>query len=427
MQSSYRLYLSWLFVLVPLVVYGGELDTVYLSIHDAEQKFLSSNLQLIAARMNIEASKAAIIQAQIWSNPNIAIEQNIYNKFTGRYFDVTKQGNTELQFQQLFLLAGKRNKQIRLAEINSRFAENAMFDLLRTLKMELHTDLYDLFFLQKSLSFYDESIEQVKHTVESSELIYEKRSILLSEMLRLKSLLFTLETERLDLKSQISDIQTDLRVLLQDFSSVQKYYKPVLDGRDTNYIFIDSLSLDDARQRAYSNHPSLKMAKTAVDYEQTNLELQKALAYPDITVGGRYSRAGSYIPDYMGLTMSIDIPIFNRNQGNIQVSEATLDMNRVLHNQVKKNVEKEVTSAFSKAMETNRLFTNFDRKFAGQFRQLVDGMISNYQKRNISIIEFTDFIESYRSSMIQMNHLLDSRLDAFEELNFSIGSTFINF
>ena len=95
-------------------------DTVAITLQQAEERFLKNNLQLLAARFNIDAAKAAVVQAELWNNPNISIEQNAYNKFTKRYFDVTKTGNTDIQLQQLILLAGKRDKQIRLAEINSR-------------------------------------------------------------------------------------------------------------------------------------------------------------------------------------------------------------------------------------------------------------------------------------------------------------------
>ena len=183
-----------------------------------KERFLKNNLQLLAARFNIDASKAAIDQAELWSNPNISIEQNAYNKFTKKFFDVTKTGNTEVQLQQLILLAGKRDKQIRLAEINTQIAENTFYDLLRALKFELRTNFFDLYFLQQSLAFYDETIPNVRKTVAATEAIYQKRSILLSEVLRLKSLLFSLENERLGLLNQASEIEHGMSVLLRDTS-----------------------------------------------------------------------------------------------------------------------------------------------------------------------------------------------------------------
>ena len=83
-------------------------DTLVISLKDAEEKFLKENLQLIASKYNITAAEAQITQAKLWSNPNLSIEQNIYNQSTKRYFDFTRTGNTEFQISQLFLLAGKK-------------------------------------------------------------------------------------------------------------------------------------------------------------------------------------------------------------------------------------------------------------------------------------------------------------------------------
>ncbi len=405
---------------------GTRTDTVAITLQQAEERFLKNNLQLLAARFNIDASKAAIDQAELWSNPNISIEQNAYNKFTKKFFDVTKTGNTEVQLQQLILLAGKRDKQIRLAEINTQIAENTFYDLLRALKFELRTNFFDLYFLQQSLAFYDETIPNVRKTVAATEAIYQKRSILLSEVLRLKSLLFSLENERLGLLNQASEIEHGMSVLLRDTSGSFLYFVPQLDRTMLDSLQIDTLSLQDVVATALEKRPDYKNAQTQVQYEDANLSLQKAMRIPDLTVGATYSRAGSYIPDYYALTLSIDLPIFNRNQGNVEISENTLEANKLLREYSRKTLEKEIATAYRKAMDTDSLFRAFDKKFTGEYKTLVEGMDADYQKRNITIIEFTDFYESYRTSMLQMNQLQNDRLDAFEGLNYAAGTSLIN-
>ena len=401
-------------------------DTVAITLQQAEERFLKKNLQLLAARFNIDAAKAAVVQAELWNNPNISIEQNAYNKFTKRYFDVTKTGNTDIQLQQLILLAGKRDKQIRLAEINSQIAENSFYDLLRALKFELRTNFFDLYFLQQSLAFYNETIPNVRKTVAATEVIYQKRSILLSEVLRLKSLLFSLENERLGLLNQVSEIEHGMGVLLRDTSGSISYFVPQLDSNAIDSLRVNALSLQDVLATALEKRPDYKNAETQVQYEETNLSLQKAMRIPDLTVGGTYSRAGSYIPDYYALTLSIDLPIFNRNQGNVQISENTLEANKLLREYSRKTLEKEIATAYKKAIDTDSLFRAFDKKFTGEYKTLVEGMDADYQKRNITIIEFTDFYESYRTSMLQMNQLQNERLDAFEGLNYAAGTSLIN-
>ena len=294
------------------------------------------------------------------------------------------------------------------------------------MKYELRTDFFDLYFLQKSLAFYDQTLPEVRRTVASTEAIYQKRSILLSEVLRLKSLLFSLENERLGLANKISQTENELDLLLRDTSDAAVYYAPELSGRNLDSLRIDTLEFAPMIEGVVERRPDFRIADAQVRYEEENLALQKALSVPDVTVGGRYSRAGSYIPDYYALTVSIDLPIFNRNQGNIEASAQNLEADKALRRHAHLQIEKEICDAYRKAAATDSLYRFFDKRFTDEYKTLVDGMNASYEKRNITIIEFTDFYESYRNSILQLNQLQNDRLDAFEALNYAAGTAVIN-
>ena len=61
-----------------------------------------------------------------------------------------------------------------------------------------------------------------------------------------------------------------------------------------------------------------------------------------------------------------------------------------------------------------------------KFRELADGMYADYQRRNISVLEFTDFLEAYRTSLVLENQLENDRLDAIEALNYAAGTDLVN-
>ncbi len=418
----------FLALLVPTFSVGAQqpADTIKISLQQAEQMFANNNLRLLAAKFNVSAARAAVLQAQLWNNPTITVGQNVYNQFTHRYFDLSSEGNTDVQVQQLILLAGKRDKQIRLAEINTRIAELSFEDVLRALTHELRTDFYDLFFLNQSQRFYDESIVAIRRTVTAVESVYTRRAILLSEVLRLKSLLFSFEKEQLDLLNQIAEKRESLRVLLNDSTASSGSISPQVDVQTLEALDLDKLSLQQALALAAEHRPDYQISKANVRFEETSLELQKALRIPDLTIGGQWSHAGSYIPDYYALSLSIDLPIFNRNQGNIAVSENTLESNRRMNEYTRRSIEKDVTTAYRRAVEINKLYKSFDKKYVAEYKQLVQGMIASYEKRNIGIIEFTDFFESYRTNMVQLNRLQNDRVDAMETLNYSVGSTLMS-
>ncbi|HUN65043.1 MAG TPA: TolC family protein [Bacteroidota bacterium] len=401
-------------------------DTVRLSLPEAENRFLRTNLQLLAGRFSIEAARAQVIQAELWNNPNLSIEQNIYNPATRRALDFTPTGNTGVQLQQLIVLAGKRSKQAAIAAVNSDIAENSFRDLLRALRLELRTDFYDLYFLQQSLRFYDASIPALKKTIGATENIYQSRGILLSEVLRLKSLLFSLEGERLDINNQIDGIQTDLNILMHDTTNRDPYLIPEVPAGGLDTLDLRQISLDALVDSAMHHRPDYRTAQATIEADEQNLALQQAMRSPDVTIGGLWSRQGSYIPDYFALTVAVDLPIFNRNQGNIEAAEATLAADRLAAESARMKVRRDVKTAYDRARGADDLYRQADRTFPERYAALVQGTIDSYQKRNIGIIEFTDFYESYRTSMMGYFKLLGSRFDAIENLNYAVGTIVIN-
>src|ERR1700760_762708 len=115
-------------------------DTVRLTLPEAEKMFLDSNFQLLAGRYNIDASKALIIQARLWPNPNFSIGHTLYSGTLRKFFPLGANDETTAGLSQLILLAGKRNKQVKLAQAGAQLSEYQFFDLLRTIKYVLRTN-----------------------------------------------------------------------------------------------------------------------------------------------------------------------------------------------------------------------------------------------------------------------------------------------
>ena len=154
--------------------------------------------------------------------------------------------------------------------------------------------------------------------------------------------------------------------------------------------------------------------------------MQKANAIPDLSFGPLYNRQGTAYPNYWGITAQITMPIFDRNQGNIEAAEKTIQVRRhELQNQ-RLQIENEISIVYNKAQEKNRLYHDFKDKFTEDYKKLASLMISNYEKRYVTIIEFADFFETYRSSIQQMIRLQTERMDAIEGLNYSVGKGILN-
>jgi outer membrane protein TolC len=414
-------------VFSPLFSQGSEQnsDSKSLTMMEAETLFMKNNLLLLAAKFQIEAKRALIIQARLYANPNIFMEQNTFNDKTDRIVDFTRNGQTVVQIQQLFLLGGKIDKRIRVAEINTKISEERFSDILRALKLELRSNFLSIYFLRDALKFYDKSTESLRKTVDYSERAYLNRTLLLSEVLRIKALLFFLEQERTEILVQIKEKESSLRVLLNEDSIYGKNIIPVIDEKKLDSINPEIYKSNEVLELAIEYRPDLKAAIQSVKYEEANLALQKANAIPDLSFGPVYNRAGTYIPNYFGFTAQLNVPIFDRNQGNIEAAEkAILERRSGLQNQ-RITVENEVVIELTRAVEKNKIYNQFKGKFTEDYGNLATLMISNYQKRYLTIIEFADFFETYRNTIVNILKLKTERAESFERLNYVTGKSII--
>ena len=400
------------------------LDTMRLSLPLAEKMFLDSNLQLLANHYNVDASKALVIQAKLLPNPNFSIGHTLYSGTLNKFFPTGANDETTVGLSQLIQLAGKRNKQVLLAQASVRLSEFQFFDLVRTLKYTLRTDFFNIYYLQQSAKVYDEEIRSLQAVSEAFAQQEGKGYISKQETIRIRAQLYSLQSEYNDLINQINDKQSELRLVLQVKPTV--YIDPQVDTTALDKLDPTQYALNTLVDSAYNNRTDLQMARTNININQLNYNYQRSLAVPDLTLSLGYDEAGSFLYNYYGIGASIDLPFFNRNQGNIKSARAQIAGAVASQRSTQATVEENVARALQKAFAQQKLYQNVDPKFYGDFEHMLHEVLSNYQKRNISILDFLDFYDSYKENTLQMNMVGFNRVSAFEDINFYTGTNFYN-
>lgn len=400
-------------------------DTMRVELADVEQLFLQQNLPLLAQKYNIEASKAAIIQAKLFENPELSLEQNIYNSNTGRYFETGRQGQNVVQLQQLFHLAGQRNKRIRVEQFNSRLTELDYYDLVRTLRLELRSSYLDLHYQLQQYRILNEHALSVQQLVTAFDAQYQKGNVALKELIRLKALLLALDNQKLELVNEINQNQSDLRLLTA--APTNTFFLPTIDEATLEAAKTSLLTFDEALQLAQENRSDLQAANTSILRQEAVVKYEKAQAVPDVSLGGIYDRAGSIMYNYTGVTLQMALPLWNRNQGNIKIAKSELERSKTLLTQQQLQVENEVMQALQTLREAEQVYSRSDQNLSGDFKRLINGVTENFAKRNISLIEFIDYYETYTETMTQLLQLRNSRIRAIEELNYTVGFPLITY
>ncbi len=409
-----RIYLLGLLTCISTVLFAQ--DTLKVTIGQADNLFLKNNLQLLAEKYQIDISRSIEIQDKLWNNPNVSVELSAFNPSRG-FLDVGQKGQKFMSIQQTITRAGKRTKQVALDIESTRKSELQFFDLIRTLKFDLRQIFFETFFLNQTLKLLDNQIETLNATVSTFEKEYTRNNISLKEVVRLKALLFQLKNDRANILFELAENQRDLRTYMNTESPVQA----VVDSADLNRYNMSEYTLAALKDRVLQSRTDLKLVQSSVKQAELNLTLQKALAVPDLQLGAVYDQSSNYVNNYFGVSASMDLPFFNRNQGNIKAAKSNISYFKTQQTAKQNSVNNEVDAAVQKVSIAENAYKSVENQFTDQFELLNKGMYSNFQKRNITLLEFIDFIETYNESVKEFNRLKADRIKVYEELNFVVG------
>ena len=395
-------------------------DTVRLTLPEAEQRLFQNNLAVLARQYNVTVAQAQAVQARIIDNPTLYVEQDVLRRRIARPSvpEGTVGSEAIVTVQQLFSLAGRRRAAGQVARQGAVVEQYNLQELLRLLRYQLRTIYYDVYFKQQTLKTYDTEITSLTRTVGLYQTQFEKGNIALKEVIRLRAFLFALQSERQAILNDVAADQTDLHVLLRDATGSR--FMPLVNLGRTRDLSLRGYSEQQLVDTALVRRTDLNARRAAVEQQNLNLRLQQKLATPDLAVGYTYDKAGSYINNYSALTLGMAVPVFNRNQGNIQAAKAQIAGSRLLLDQQQLIVQSEIHQAYQLVARNDELFQTNDRD-TSPFARLMVGIEQSYAKRVLSVVEYLDFFESYKNNLAQLNTLRANRVRAFEQLNFAVG------
>ena len=403
--------------LVPLFMFfffGANAQTA-LSIKDCENLFQKNNLQLLSEQYNIAGSKAAVIQARIWEQPYVSGEINFYNPNNKQVFDIGKKGQKALAIQQLIYMGGKKKSEIEFAQSNVQLAELQYEELLRNLSYQLKSSFYEVYFGQLKIKQLEKQITQLDELIKAYAVQANKGNVALKEVVRLESLALSLRNDINDIQKTVFSFQENLQILTNTNENI------IAIGNESTLnqqMLVPSIfTLSQLQEKAIEKNPNYLKATKQKEQDEINLRWQKAIAKPDLTLGGTYDQSGGAFSNQVTLTFGMSLPFKNKNRGNIRMAESMLSKSSVDIDQARTSLSAQLATAY-KTLNYQQSQLSISMQSMGDFETVYEGVIQNFQKRNISLIEFTDFIESYNQSILYINEIKKQIVLSKETINY---------
>jgi len=414
---------SWLGSVVFLVISLASCANAQsvLTWEQVRDRYETNNPTLLADRLNIEESKAEEITAYLRPNPTfsftvdgtqIAPNKGVWEPFAGTF--------ESPGISQLIERRHKRGLRLESAQKGTLIAESTHADLERSLLFNLRSAFVSVLQAKAVLQLAKDNLAYYDHVLEISRNRFNAGDIAQIDLDRLELQRVQYESDMQTAEVNWRTAKIQLLTLLNDRTPIEQF-----DVTGT-YGFKDELApRDEFRRIAMDTRPDLKAAIESVDKAQTDHKLAVANGSTDPTLAAWYTHnASTNNPDAintLGVSISVPLRIFDRNQGEKLRTQLDVTRNERLRDATEAQVLSDVDSGYATLNSTLILLGPYKAKYLQQSVRVRDTIFFSYQHGGASLLDFLNAEADYRSVQLNYVNLVGSYLTAAAQLNMAVG------
>ena len=388
---------------------------------EVRARFEQSNPTLQSAKLNVDESKAQEITAYLRPNPTLTIsvdgtqvapDKGVWRPLAGTFESPSIS----------YLHERQRKRELRLesAQEGTVVAESGQADLERTLLFNLRSAFVSTLQAKAVLQLARDDLAYYDRVLQISRDRYQAGDIAQIDLDRL-------ELQDVQYESDVQTAEVDLRtakiqllVLLNDRTPVEK-----VDVTGP-FTFNDNLiPREELRKIAIDTRPDLKAAVAAVSKAQTDSRLAFANGSTDLTLSTWYTHNSSnnnpFAINTLGVSISVPLRIFDRNQGEKLRTQLDIARNEKLRDAAESAILGDVDSSCATLESTLTLLHPYQAKYLRQSVQVRDTVAFSYQHGGASLLDFLNAQSEYRSVQLGYINLVGAYLNAANQLNLAVG------
>lgn len=384
-----------------------------MSLLECENAFQQNNLQLLAEQYSINMADADILQAKIWELPQMSGYINGYNPQDKRFLDARRAKGFEVT--QLIYMGGKKKNEIAFAKSNKELAQLQFSQLLVELRTQLHTNYYNLYYEKLKLENTNKQLGYMNDLLKAYKVQSAKGNVSLKDEVRLQSIVIQLNNDKVNINKNLLEFEQNLKVL----TGITENIEPEISEEEAKLVLTAQPFGDDdeLKRKALENNADYLFILKLIDNSKLYAQWQKSLNVPDLNVGAEYDQASGTFNNEINLKVGIPIPLWKSNKGNVEKANYAIKQNQKNAEFQKLNLETKVQSAFQIWKTQYDQLAEIKSTDLSNLDLVYDGILKNFRNGNISLIEFTDFMESYRQTALQIYDMKNDLMESAIQLN----------
>ena len=379
---------------------------------------LAHNHAIRATRTLVFQNQAQEITANLRPNPTFLADSQFVpffspQDFSGDNLNSVQQFDVGLSY--LFERGHKRQRRLQAARDQTAVTRAQVTDAERSLVFNVGQQFVNVLLAESTLQFALQDLKGFQQTVDISQQQFKAGYIGEGDYLKIRLQLLQFQTDVSSARLARMQALVGLRELLGydavpgDFDVIGDLAYQPLHGK-----------LDDLQAQALRERPDFRAAQLGVTAANSQILLAKANAKVDVT--GTYDFTHVSGENSASIFVNFDLPIFNRNQGEIARTQYALTQAQEQQQSASDAVLSDVGNAYQAVKSNDEIVQLYTSGYLKQAQDSRDISEYAYKRGAASLLDFLDAERSYRATQLAYRQALASYMTSLEQLKEAVGT-----
>jgi len=393
-------------------------NTTLISLDQAIDLALAHNHSIKATRTLILQNQAQEITANLRPNPTLGADSQFVPFFSPQDFsgeNLNEIQQFDIGIGYLFERGHKRPRRLQAARDQTAVTRAQVADAERTLAFNVGQQFVSVLLAESTLQFALQDLRGFQQTVDISETQLKAGYIGEGDYLKIKLQLLQFQTDVSSARLAKVQALVGLREFL-GYNAVTADFDVI---GDLAYQPLKT-NLEDLQMKAMRERPDFRAAELGTTAAQSQILLAKANAKVD--VNGTYDFTHVSGENTASIFANFELPIFNRNQGEIARTGYVLTQAQEQQQAVSDTVLSDVANAYEAVRSNDEVVQLYTSGYLKQAQDSRDISEYAYERGAASLLDFLDAERSYRSVQLAYRQALASYMTAVEQLKEAVGT-----
>jgi cobalt-zinc-cadmium efflux system outer membrane protein len=393
-------------------------SAVHISLDEAIRLALQRNHALQAQRTMILQNQAQEITANLRPNPVISWDSQFFPLFNPGEFSASyleNQAQFDFGIGYLFERGKKRQHRLQAAKDQTAVTRSQVADDERQLVFNLSQQFVTALLAKSTFEFAQQNLDSFRQTVDISQKRYSAGDMSEGDLLKIKLQMFQFESDLAAARLAKSQALIALRQ--------QVGYESVRDNFDVegelDYQPIKG-NVEDLQALALRSRPDLQAAQQGVVAARSQLALAEANGKRDLNASFSYTHTAGISSG--AFFFNIDLPIFDRNQGEIARTRYAITQSQEQQLEAAQQVLTDVRNAYESLRMNEQIIKLYQGGYVDQAKQSKDIDEYSYKRGVASLLDYLDAERTYRTSQLAYRQALAGYMTALEQMRQAVGT-----